>query len=409
MRYRKPRLPLATLLLALGIAAGWAASAPASTAAFAGTITETADCPPSHKDCLQQFTVKINYLDYISWGKFGRHTRLGETITRRVRTQGTACVINGRLTNARTLAKALAPGHWGYFYEDTWLNVFTTPDFRWGEVVNHDPTRRKFELRIHGTHKDHHIEANPPRTVTVSYDDQTTFQIEDKAGTAETALIVGSWVQVHEPRPQIMTVRTKDAAFDPKELLPQADGRRGYANNLTRPAVVRGYATEQPGGVIDIGVQLQVEELSPAGKDTDFTAVLDCRKVTFVLDGKPAPVEIAVAPGRRAVLCYYRKEKSPHKVFVESRQTSTRGKISSLAMKPVPSFTLVGDDGLPAGGRSPSPKIEIDTQAQNWLNGVKSTPAEALKPGREVVVHWARGRTIIAFPKNAAGLGRKRR
>ena len=40
--------------------------------------------------------------------------------------------------NAPAFAAAIRPGTWGYFYEDTWLDLYTTPDFVWGEVVGHD-------------------------------------------------------------------------------------------------------------------------------------------------------------------------------------------------------------------------------------------------------------------------------
>ena len=95
---------------ALGVLALAAAARPAraSTAAFAGTVIAVQDCPPNHKDCLRRFTVRIGYLDYISWSKYGRDTQAGETITRRVMKRGTVAILNGRLTDAHTLAAAFA-------------------------------------------------------------------------------------------------------------------------------------------------------------------------------------------------------------------------------------------------------------------------------------------------------------
>ena len=137
------RFALSALLVLTSVL--FPAAASASTAAFAGTVTAVADCPTNHKDCLKQFTVQIEYFDYISWGKFNRDSKVGETITRRVNRQGTACVLNGRLTNAATLAAALDAGQWGYFYEDTWLDLFTTPDFVWGELIEHDAGGKSFK------------------------------------------------------------------------------------------------------------------------------------------------------------------------------------------------------------------------------------------------------------------------
>ena len=74
----------------------------ASTAAFCGVVKEVSDRPSNNKDCLREFTVRIMYYDYISWGRFGRHSQVGETIARRVKPLGTACILNGRLINAPT-------------------------------------------------------------------------------------------------------------------------------------------------------------------------------------------------------------------------------------------------------------------------------------------------------------------
>jgi hypothetical protein len=370
-------------------AAFFANNATASTAAFAGKVVEVSDVPRNQKDSLRQFTVEIYYFDYISWNKFGSHSKVGETITRRIKSQGTVCVLNGRLTNSATLAAAIRAGQWGYFYEDTWLDLFTLPDFVWGEVISHHPARQQFELRIHLTHKKVHIDTNPPRTITVRYDGQTTFRVEERDSTPADALTVGSWVQVHEPRPQFVLVRTKASTFKPAELLPHGEGRRGFANDLSAPATLRGYQTKQPAGVIDIPVQLHVtRQLGGKSEDT----VLNCRSTTFILDGKPCPVEIAVRPGRHAVLCHYRRETTPHKVFVESMHDGLRGKIHG---KPKDGGSVVV---LADGQRR---IVELAGDAEYRKDGQRTTAAEAIKQGFGVVIYPQRGRTVIAFPKDA--------
>ena len=180
----------------------------ASTAAFAGKVIEVADCPAKQSDCQKLFTVRFNYLDYISWSKYGSHTKAGETIRRRVMSRGTACVLNGRLTNAKTFSAAIRPDTWGYFYEDTWLDLYTLPDFTWGEVVTNSPAHKKFMIRVHQTHKQVHIDANPPELVEVSYDEGTAFRTEEQPASPKSALLPGTWVQIHDPRPQIISILT---------------------------------------------------------------------------------------------------------------------------------------------------------------------------------------------------------
>jgi len=362
----------------------------ASTAAFGGKVVAVEDCRPNDKECLRQFTVEIDYYDYVSWGKFNANSKTGERITRKVRSVGTVAILNGRLTNAETLAAAMAPGQWGYFYEDTWHDLYTTPNFQWGEVVGHDAEKKQFQLRVHATHKEIHLDTNPPQVVTISYDDTTALRIEDEKSDAQAALSPGNWVQIHQPREQIVLVRTEDTQFDPSQLLPQEKGRRGYANDLSCPAVLKGFQTERPEGVIDIAVKLEATR-TLRGKTEDVT--LESRKLSFILDGKLAPVNIAVKPGRRAVLGYYRSQTAPHKVFVQSHDDAVRGTVEAHDAK----SGTVTIRAIDESGKSSRQKITLEGEGQIQLNGRSSTASEALQKGREIVVHPQRGRTVIAF------------
>ena len=129
-----------SLLLATGPAG-------AATAAFCGKVTAVKPASPKQKDTLTHFTVEIDYFDYISRGKFGRQSKVGESIDQRVLKLGSVCVINGRMVNAATFSKAIRPNLWGYFYETTWLDLQTTPNFQWGEVVM--VAKDVFTLRVH--------------------------------------------------------------------------------------------------------------------------------------------------------------------------------------------------------------------------------------------------------------------
>ena len=55
------------------------------------------------------------------------------------------------MVNASTFAKAIQPNLWGYFYETTWLDLQTTKNFQWGEIVS--VGKNTFTLRVHHTHR----------------------------------------------------------------------------------------------------------------------------------------------------------------------------------------------------------------------------------------------------------------
>ena len=86
---------------------------------------------------------------------------------------------------------------------------------------------------MHHTHKSIHIDANPPIEVTIPYAPNDEFRIEEKSSDLESALKPGNWIQIHEPREQMVAVWTKASAYDPSEQLPVEEGRRGFANDLS--------------------------------------------------------------------------------------------------------------------------------------------------------------------------------
>jgi len=376
-------------LAAISLVMLFVQSADASTAAFAGTVVKVEPCPANDKNCLARFTVRISYFDYISWGKFGRDSKTGETITRKVMPLGTVCMINGRLINNQSFAEAIQAGAWGYFYEDTWLDLHTTPDFQWGQVIAHDGAGRRFDLRVHQTHKEIRLASNPPRVEKIKYTGDTAFRIEEKETNAGIALVENQWVQIHEARPQLILVRSASSMYDPKQWQPQQEGRRGYANDLSAPAVLNGYDSKQKDKVIDLSTQLTVSRLLK-GKWEDVT--INCKKTSFVLDGKLCPVDIAVRAGRRAVLGHYRKDAYPHKVFVSSIDHAVRGVIKSVGADGVIEVESKDDKQVR--------KVKLDDTALYFMDGLASDREKVLRQGDQITVHPRRGRTIIAFPSN---------
>ena len=94
------RLIAVPMSLMLAVGPVWGA-----TAAFCGKVTAVKPAVAKQKDTLTHFTVQIDYYDYISRGKFGRQSKVGESIDQRVLKIGSVCVINGRMVNAATLYK----------------------------------------------------------------------------------------------------------------------------------------------------------------------------------------------------------------------------------------------------------------------------------------------------------------
>jgi hypothetical protein len=119
---------------------------------------------------------------------------------------------------------------------------------------------------------------------------------------------------------------------------------------------------------------------------------MEIRKVSFVLDGKLAPANIAVKPGRRAVLCHYRTQNTPHKILVRSADDAIRGTI--VAMNDTTLRVATSDGPVQVA-------LEQDTRFQ--VDGLPADGKPVAKKGGEVVIYPKRGRTIIAFTPMQAG------
>ena len=352
----------------------------AATAAFTGKITAVKKAEVKKKDTLVHFTVEIDYFDYLSRGG-GRHSKVGHTSDQRVLKLGSVCVINGRMVNAATFAKAIRPDLWGYFYETTWLDLQTTPNFQWGEVIA--IAKDAFTLCVHRTHKEIHLEANPPVEIKVPFDDKVSFRMESEPSDAATALKPGNWVQIHEPRPQMIALWNRDTTYDPAEQQPVEQGKRGLANDLTCRAVLGKVVTKTPDKVLDLSAQVACDRWLK-GKKENIT--LNAKKTSFILDGKLAPPKIAAVAGREAVLCHYRSDKVPHKILVRSNDDSIRGMIVAMNSQ---TMRLASSAG--------SHQIDIEKDALFQVDGVRADLQAVIKKGGELMVYPKRGRTIIAF------------
>lgn len=339
----------------------------------------------------RRLSVRTDFLHYTSnrthvAGFMGQH---------QVKAIGTAGVFNGDLTNSRVLARALRTGLHGHFYENTWFDLHSTPRFVWGEIVSHDPETREVQIRVHRTHYDFHLPRNPPVTQILSYDRETRVDLEGMEVSPVEALRPGSWVQVHPPRGQIISLRTLEAVWDPSLTLPWWLGRRGSANNLTAPARVRGMTVHNPDQVYG-GIHLEVSRLlGDEVKDRTFRG-----SPGIYLDGRAAPASVALRPGGLVHLMHYRDQTSPHKIFARGDSDTLRGLVGELDADGG-GFTFRHADPLTGEPLDETIHVSIDPAAVFELDGLVSSQ-KALREGLRVNVFPARPRTLRVFAVQTA-------
>ena len=109
------RLTYTSALLGLGLAN----CLNGATAAFGGKVIGVKPVDSKDKNRLKYFTVEIDDFDYISRGKFGRHSSVGESIDQSALKMGPVCGIDGRMVNASTFAKAIQSDLRACFYQTT--------------------------------------------------------------------------------------------------------------------------------------------------------------------------------------------------------------------------------------------------------------------------------------------------
>ena len=215
------------------------------------------------------------------------------------------------------------------------------------------------------------------------YDDKVSFRMESEPSDAATALQPGNWVQIHEPRPQMIALWNRGTAYDPAEQQPVEQGKRGLANDLSCRAVLGKVVTKTPNQVLDLSAQVTCGRWLKGKKET---VTLNAKKTSFVLDGKLTPPNIAAVAGREAVLCHYRSDKVPHKILVRSQDDSIRGMIVAMNSE---TLRLAS----PAG----SHQVAIEKDARYQVDGMPADLQAVIRKGGELVVYPKRGRTIIAF------------
>ena len=181
----------------------------------------------------------------------------------------------------------------------------------------------------------------------------------------------------------MITLWNPDTYYDPAEQQPVEQGRRGLANDLSCRAVLGKVTTKTPDQVLDLSAQVTCDRWLKGEKET---LTLNAKKTSFVLDGKLAPAKIAAKAGRNAVLCHYRKEKTPHKILVRSHDDTIRGNI--VAMNEKTMRVATAEDAI---------QVALEPDARFQVDGLPADWKEVANKGGKVVVYPKRGRTIIAF------------
>ena len=119
-------------------------------------------------------------------------------------------MLHGKFVSPQAFANAVSAGTWGYFYESTWLDLYLTPDYHYGEVSAHDEGKKELTLDVWRTNKNYHYPESVEKQVAVTYGDDTVFLIEGEESTADQALNhTGGTRQVHPPREQVILLENR--------------------------------------------------------------------------------------------------------------------------------------------------------------------------------------------------------
>ena len=186
------------------------------------------------KDTLVYFTVEIDYFDYLSRAvgadSKGLHRRPAGSQAR--------IGLRDRRSHGECshFCQSHPTGPLGLFLRNHLAGPANDPQLPRSDCG----CQERLHPAVHRTHKEIHLEANPPLEIKVPYDDKVSFRMESEPSDAATALKPGNWVQIHEPRPQMIALWNRDTAYDPAEQQPVEEGKRGLANDLTcRPCWAR--------------------------------------------------------------------------------------------------------------------------------------------------------------------------
>jgi hypothetical protein len=345
----------------------------AGTKSFSGTVlaVKKGDARAGAKE-LVKVSARIDQVQYTS----NQASWIDRPLDWGVHPKYSAVMLHGKFVSPQAFANAVSPGQWGYFYESTWLDLYLTPDYHYGEVSAHDERKKELALDVWRTNKAYHYPESVEKQVTVTYGDDTVFRIEGEASTGDQVLNhTGGTLQVHPPRKQVILLETGASRFDPGQMV--LDAQRGHANGRCRNAV---FLRREPGKYV-----FRTTE----GKEI----VLE--KLPFpVLDGKlNADNAVALKPGRHVALAYYRSDKTPHYVFLRTMDDEVRGVVKKIAGATVTVRATAWD------GSESDITVKVDPAGATYLDGVKGQESDAIKVDQRIRVFPMRPQTIVALKR----------
>ena len=338
---------------ALALAVGLAGGAHASTASATGTI-ESAN--PIAEGGVALKGIKGGH----AWGKI-KITRTGYHSSPTVHVGSrqewivvpgmTAPSIAGKLVSPRTWANAVKVGQWGYFYENTWLDLHLTPEYELGEVIRHDAQLKTITLQVALTTSGTHYPENGEKLVEL--------------------------VQVHPPRKQIIWLETSASEFDPDELKEKAG--RGYANSRCSDAIIQSVGVDS----------LQVKCFRKG--EWDEAEITLKRGWPVVLDGKIVSRWAGLVPGRRVMLGYYRGDTQADQPIVRTMDDEILGEVTSVSGNTI----TIAPSAWNHSTRDRT--ITVAADATIYLDGKVGQAADAAEPGQFIRVFPQRPQTIVVL------------
>lgn len=346
----------------------------AGTKSFSGTVlsVKKGDVKAGAKE-LAKVSARIDQVQYTS----NQASWIDRPMDWSVHAKYSAVMLHGEFVSPQAFANALSARTWGYFYESTWLDLYLTPDYHYGEVSAHDEGKKVVTLDVWRTNKDYHYPESVEKQVAVTYGGDTVFRIEGEASTADQVLNhTGGTLQVHPPREQVILLETGASRFDPGQMV--LDAKRGQANGRCRNAV---FLRREPDKYVFRTAE--GEEI-----------VLNKQKQIGVLDGKlSVDNAIAFKPGRHVALGYYRWHKTPHYVFLRTMDDEVRGVVKKVAGSTMTVLATAWD------GSESDITVKVDPAGAMYLDGVNGQELDAIKVGQGIRVFPKRPQTIVALKR----------
>ena len=335
-------------------------------------------------DTTMRINVKTSFIEYMSRGNEALQTAYYTTYETGLH-GNTVCMVNDKLVSLETMMNTVKVGQYGWFYEDIFINVYVTPDFEYGKLIDFDNVNNTVTIKEPRAKTSGNYISSPDTTKVISYTDNADFFLEDVVSDeATTTTQLGNWMQIHPPRNQLIWVETDISQYDYTSIKDPSVAGRGDANSNTGPGFITGLGFDKNS---DRGPEM-TWLLQGNWIDTTY------RVFYSTLDGKRATNEIAYRPGRRMVAACYRSHATPQYLYVTSRNDEIRGTVLSVNGNDI---EIEAEDW---DGNLDTVTVSYKSTGEVMLDGIATNFSNAVQVGREIRVFPERLNERLVLLKN---------